>query len=99
MIKDIASDNIVNETEPFYIIKSPPSIDAKTNRPYRSERNFKLVNFCYFYPILDEFKSYDISDNEKLIYSRKHFLSFPAYAYEGCSIKERNYKIAIYKID
>lgn len=103
MICDIEPLNVINETEPFYIIQSPPPLDVKTNAPYRKTQHFRLINFCYFYPIKEEFQPYRPGKNENLIYRGRHFLCFPAYGYEGFSIRERqllkdrNYQISIYE--
>lgn len=103
MSYDIEPLNMINETEPFYIIESPPPLDVKTNAPYGKKQDFRLINFCYFYPVIEEFKPYRPEKNENLIYRGRHFLSFPAYGYEGFSIRERqllkdrNYQISIYE--
>lgn len=87
-------------------ISSPPPLNTKTNTPYNNETNFILVNFC-FYTLLcgrdcADFSPFRPSENQKLIYTARHFLGFEPYMFEGYSMqdralfKRRNYNVAIY---
>jgi hypothetical protein len=68
-----------------------------------------LINFCFFNIISgwygEDFCTFRPSQNHTLIYKAKHFLAFDPYTFEGYGIKERkmlkerNYNVAIYKIE
>jgi len=101
----IDSRNFVHETEPYLRYSSPPPKDFKTDAPYRIESNFILVNFCYFSPLEGKgFKPFIPPANAKLLYQRPHLQSFPAYTYEGFTVKDRklfkqrNYQVSIYEL-
>lgn len=50
-----------------------------------------IINCCYFYPVNDisKYNTYKPNSEQKLIDSKKHFLNFKAYQYEGFDKDER----------
>jgi hypothetical protein len=105
--KYIKPTNIINESKEYELFKieSPPPIDRVTNKPYSISDNKILVNFCFLYPITDDFNKFIPNSNTKLLFRGQHFLTFPAYTYELYSIKERmllkqrKYQVSIYEIE
>jgi len=89
---------------PIYInATSPPPRNMETEAPYIKDTNFVIVNFWLYTPVTNQILRYKPEENMELIFSRPHFLTFPAYYYEGYSIEERailkreDFHIKIYK--
>lgn len=103
-IENVNYTNIIHETPPYVVFASPDPWNAKTGKPYMDNKNYKLVNFCFLIHNMKDLVPYKQKDNEKLIFSRPHFNTFPAYYYEGHTpqerawLKERQYKISVYEI-
>jgi hypothetical protein len=98
-----AYDNMVSEIKKKCIIyPPPPPFNHQSVYPV-TKRDLILVNFCYYFPLGGDFSLYNPPREYRLIYSGRHFLSFPAYGFEGFSIKERrflrerDYKVSIYE--
>jgi hypothetical protein len=95
----INEDDIVCETEAMTILSSTFLPGRATAMGDKSK--YKLVNFCYFYPLGDDYNAYS-PYGYSLLYKGRHFISFPAYGFEGHSIRERrllrdrNYQLEIY---
>jgi hypothetical protein len=102
--QSISSTNIIYETTTDDPLTSPGPWNRLTNFPYQL-KNYILVNFCYFYPLHDDFKEYVPQCGTKLIYKKPHFLTFPAYTFEMYNIEERikmaqrRYQVKIYRIE
>lgn len=66
----------------------------KLETPSNNNSNFDtllIVNSCIFYPVndLSKFKIFNPTPEQNLILSKKHFLNFKAYQYEGYGTNER----------
>ncbi len=102
---NVAQGNFICESPPHDSIWSPAAKNLKTLEPYSAEKNFIVVNSCYFYPIDENFKSYKAPQSAKLVFSGTHFLNFLPYEFEGFSIEERAllqqrmYKVFIYRVN
>ncbi|MBI3491206.1 MAG: hypothetical protein HY047_05400 [Acidobacteria bacterium] len=80
------------ELEPWgllYQYTSPPPLNAATNAPYSSASNYFLVNFCFGLPKPAPFTPIPAPRDARLLYEAPHFLTFPAYGFEGCRSEER----------
>ncbi len=94
------------ETGPFMKYYSPGAFNIRTNAPYTMKNNYILVNFGFFSPgsPKDEFFPYSPPEGARLVYEAPHFMTFPAYVYEGFTPEyrelfiKRNYKVRIYEI-
>ncbi|MBA4417147.1 MAG: hypothetical protein C0392_04455 [Syntrophus sp. (in: bacteria)] len=94
----------INETKEWANYDSPPPIDNKSRKPYGVNNHMMLVNFCFFYPLSDRNDFRPVNPAPAgLVFSGQHFQTFPAYSFEGFSIKERihakerRYKVSIYQ--
>lgn len=100
---NIPSSQIYYESTPLRSIPSPEPFSKKTNFPYKNQNNFILVNFCYFYPIDYIYNPYKPKSSQSKIISYPHFLTYPAYTFEGFNPEEREilinrkYKIEVFK--
>ncbi len=104
-INNTESSNLINESPPLFKISKPGHIYKKSNLSYPTiytENDFVLINFCFYYPISNEYTAYQPSMSQKLLYDAEHWQSFIAYQFEGSSIEERellgrrNYRVRIY---
>ncbi|MCX5855418.1 MAG: hypothetical protein NTZ24_12775 [Deltaproteobacteria bacterium] len=100
------SSNLINESPVLFKISNPGHVYKKSNFSYPAiytENDFVLVNFCFYYPISNEYTAYQPAKYQKLLYDAQHWQSFIAYQFEGSSIEERemisrrNYRVRIYK--
>lgn len=89
----------------LYKVISPNPLNKLSNEPYTRDSNYLLVNCCYYYPVKDphDFKPFIPSANLTCIEKKPYYLTFPAYAFEGFSVEEREnlfkrkYEVQIYK--
>jgi len=100
---NLSDDKFIYESNPLRKIDSPVAWNMVNNYPYNKENNYTLVNFEYFYDFVSEYKKFIPGGNMKLIYSAPHFLSLPAYQFEGFSpserkaLSDRKYEMKIYR--
>jgi hypothetical protein len=88
----IARRNMPCELEPWGILydyASPPPLNRATGAPYSSASNYYLVNFCFGKPRSGAFDRTAAPADAHLIYEAPHFLTFPAYGFEGYRPEER----------
>jgi len=106
-IVDKDSSNLINESPALFKISEPGHVYKKSDFSYPAvytENDLILVNFCFYYPVPEEYTAYKSAKNQKLLYDAKHWQTFAAYQFEGSSMEERerisrrNYRIRIYKI-
>lgn len=89
----------ITELEPLYDIYNINyfNLNNDNNKSYFQSKNYKLVNFCFFYHYPDDFiekyKKNTVSSNQKVIFSKKHFMSHPAYTFEYCTSAGRKFFI------
>jgi hypothetical protein len=95
--------NMATETREKCIIFLPTPGFAENGRSIVALRDLILVNFCYYHPLGEDFTPYSPPVGYELVYRGRHFLSYPAYGYEGYTVKERkylkerDYKVYIYE--
>ncbi len=93
----IAERNMPCELEPWGILyryASPPPLNRSTGAPYSREANYFLVNFCFGQPKPGAFEAIAPPPDARLAYEAPHFLTFPAYGFEGYRPEERRDLIA-----
>lgn len=84
----------VNEYPPYMSMmpseKYFKDFNVQKNRITQSE-NLVVANLSFFYPIedLSKYQVFHPKENYSLLYSKRHFMNFKAYQYEGCKIIER----------
>ncbi|MBI4550157.1 MAG: hypothetical protein HY714_04455 [Candidatus Omnitrophica bacterium] len=95
---------LVYESRPYIQFMSPPPRNFETGEPYTAEKDYTLVNFCFFYLLEGlDYKPYAPPPDAKLVYSGLHYNMYPAYIYEGGTmherelLKRRNYRVSVYK--
>jgi hypothetical protein len=80
------------ELEPWGILyryASPPPLNRDTGAPYSGDANYLLVNFCFGQPKPGAFEPIAAPPGARLVYEAPHFLTFPAYGFEGYRPEER----------
>jgi hypothetical protein len=93
----IAAGNMPCELEPWGILydyASPPPLNRATGAPYSRASNYFLVNFCFGKPRPGVFDPIAAPAGARLVYEAPHFLTFPAYGFEGYRPEERRDLIA-----
>lgn len=87
-----------DETAPCYQQKTPPAAGS-------SSAQLVLVNFCFFTPITQSYIPYKPDPGQKLLYSGRHFLTYPAYTFEMYGVEDRQtlqnraYRVQVYASD
>ena len=80
---------------------SPGPLDRETRYPYDDDSNYVLINFCHGPPRPDP--PPPIEETGELLFDGPHFLTSPAYAFEGFSPDERDrmtrhaYRVRLYR--
>jgi hypothetical protein len=93
-------DRMVCELTPGTSYASPGPLDRQTRFPYTSDTNYLLINFCQGPPSHRAF----IEINEPQLFDGPHWLTFPAYAFEGFTpaareeITRNGYRVRAYRI-
>lgn len=93
----IAERDMPCELEPWGILyryASPPPVNRATGEPYTNASNFFLVNFCFGLPKAGAFTAIAAPPGGRLVSEGPHFLTFPAYGFEGCRPEDRRELIA-----
>jgi hypothetical protein len=70
------------EFDPGTPYESPGPADRETNEPYRPNGDFLLLNFCQQFTS-GRLPAPDEPDDRALLYDGRHWLSYPAYTYDG----------------
>jgi hypothetical protein len=69
---------------------SPPPLNRKTGYPYSNRTDYVLDNFCQGFPQAEETLNPEPGTlNPELLYSAPHFMTFPAYGFEGLGPDDR----------
>jgi hypothetical protein len=76
------------ELTPGTSYASPGPLDRTTRYPYTNESDYLLINFCQGPPSSQRLNAVD-TQHRALLYEGPHFLTFPAYAFEGFTPAQR----------
>jgi hypothetical protein len=93
-------ERMVCELTPGTSYASPGPLDRTTRRPYTADTNYLLINFCQGPP---SGRAY-IDVNEPQIFDGPHWLTFPAYGFEGFNpvareeITRHGYRVRAYRV-
>jgi hypothetical protein len=80
----VAPDRMLCELYPGTSYASPGPLNRATNAPYTNDGNYVLLNFCQALPSVPSPRVHAaIPANAARIFDGPHWMSFPAYAYEG----------------
>jgi hypothetical protein len=84
------------ELSPGSSYASPAPLDRVTGYPYSSAANYQLVNFCQALPSIPRpRRPAAVSAGATLVYDGPHWMTFPAYAFEGLTPGDRAAMAAI----
>jgi uncharacterized membrane protein YdcZ (DUF606 family) len=92
------------ELDPVYSYASPAPLNRRTGYPYRKSGDYLLINFCQGTPPPEEHAAPPIDRRTTLVYRAPHFMTFPAYGFEGLapehrrSMRERAYDVVAYAL-
>ena len=97
------SEKVFFERHPAKRVIAPPSPKIKGIDPAKLDTSLTMVNAGYFYPVKGPYEPYFPPDHQVKIFTGRHFLTFPAYIFEGYSMAERtimrkqNINISVFK--
>ncbi|MBI4726371.1 hypothetical protein HY768_03960 [candidate division TA06 bacterium] len=97
------SGKIIFERQPVKRVIAPPSPKIKGIDPAMLDTSLTTVNAGYFYPVEGPFEPYLPPEHQVKIFTGQHFLTFPAYLFEGYSMgerrimRERNIYVSVFK--
>ena len=92
------------EMQSVYSYTSPPPLNRETGYPHGKADNYLLINFCEGLPVPGRVARVPESGDATLIYEGPHFMTFPAYGFEGLGpedrreIRRRAYEVRAYEI-
>ena len=100
----LSADQKLCELYPGTSYTSPGPIDRVTNAPYTDDSNYLLLNFCQALPEVPRPRqTAAIPANATRLFDGPHWMSFPAYAYEGLikadreAMRRENYRMQVYR--
>ena len=101
----LSEDQMLCELNPGTWYASPAPLDRVTGYPYTSSDRFLLLNFCQALMVVPQPRlTAAIRPDARLIYDGPHWMSFPAYAFEGLTHADRaamadnNYRVRAYRL-
>jgi hypothetical protein len=77
-----------------FAYSSPPALNAETGYPYTNASAYLLVNFCFGWPAGGEYQAVRPPRDARLLFEGPHFLTFPAYSFEGFGPEDRHDLVA-----
>jgi hypothetical protein len=92
------------ELDPVYSYASPAPLNRRTGYPYQKRADYLLINFCQGTPAPRARTAAPIDRRATLLYRAPHFMTFPAYGFEGLSpgdrrsMRERAYDVIVYAL-
>jgi hypothetical protein len=100
----LTADQMLCELYPGTSYASPGPLDRATNAPYTNDSRYVLLNFCQALPSIPNPRvRAAIPAGTTRIFDGPHWMSFPAYAYEGLIKADRDamqrdaYRLQVYK--
>ena len=97
-------DRKLCELYPGTSYASPGPINRATNAPYIDDTSYVLLNFCQALPEVPRPRERaPIPANATRLFDGPHWMSFPAYAYEGLikadreAMRRENYRLQVYQ--
>ena len=101
----LTDDQMPCELNPGTGYQSPTPLDRATGYPYRSANDVVLLNFCQALMSIPRPRVHaQISDASTLIFDGPHWMSFPAYGFEGlihadrAAMRSQDYRVRIYRL-
>jgi hypothetical protein len=88
----------------YYSYASPAPLNRRTGYPYRRSADYLLINFCQGTPAQQAQASPPIDRRATMLYRAPHFMTFPAYGFEGLApehrrlMRERAYEVIVYAL-
>jgi len=84
---------------------SPSPLDRATNAPYTGDADYLLLNFCQALPSVPQPREHAaIPSDATRLFDSPHWMSFPAYAYEGLVRSDREamrrdgYRMQVFRV-
>ena len=100
----IAPDRMLCELYPGTSYVSPAPLNRATNAPYTNDGGYVLLNFCQALPAVPSPREHAaIPAGATRVFDGPHWMSFPAYAYEGLIRTDRramqrdNYRLQVFR--
>jgi hypothetical protein len=100
----LAADRKLCELVPGTGYASPGPLNRATNAPYGSDSGFVLLNFCQALPAIPRPReTAKIPSGATRVFDGPHWMSFPAYTYEGLikvdrdAMRREDYRLQVYK--
>ena len=100
----LPASNMRCEMQPIYSYASPAPLNRETGYPYKRTANYLLINFCQGVPGPGRLERVPVSPDTRPIYEAAHFMTFPAYGFEGLGpedrreMRRRGYEVRAYQI-
>ena len=98
-------DRMRCELVPGTSYASPGPLDRATRYPYSAASNYLLINFCQALPTLPRPRTRaEIREGATLLYDGPHWMTFPAYGFEGLlpadrdAIVREGYRVRAYRL-
>src|SRR5262249_6033316 len=101
----VAEDHLRCELNPGTWYASPGPLNRVTGYPFTGEGDYVLLNFCQALMEIQRPRvTAEIPAGARLIYDGPHWMTFPAYTFEGLSRDDRmammanDYRVRAYRV-
>jgi hypothetical protein len=102
----LGSDGLLCELYPGRSYASPAPLNRTTRAPTSARRDYVLLNFCQALPAVPWPKHpAAMPSGATQRFDGPHWMAFPAYAYEGLTLEEReairrdDYRVKVFAIE